>query len=129
VHAGQTIGWVRVYGNSDGILRYALSGAIIALACLGLTVGATRILASRLDHAIIGSLDGLARASRHLRSTRDFSARLPAIEVPEIDSLTSDYNALLAEIERRSLAPAAPGIANQPQPDSARGANEGTSHA
>ena len=32
---------VRVYGNSEGLLRYVLSGAIIALSCLGLTVIAT----------------------------------------------------------------------------------------
>ena len=98
-HAGQVIGQVRVYGNSEGILRYTLSGAIIALACLGLTVVATRILASRLDQEVIAPLSELAQVSHSVRSERAFHRRLPPSGIAEIDMFGRDFNALLAELE------------------------------
>ena len=98
-HAGQVIGQVRVYGNSEGILRYTLSGAIIALACLGLTVLATRILASRLDQEVIAPLSELAQVSHAVRSERAFHRRLPPSGIAEIDMFGCDFNALLAELE------------------------------
>ena len=45
VQGGAVIARVRVYGNSEGILRYLFAASVIALTCIGLTVMATRILA------------------------------------------------------------------------------------
>lgn len=98
-HSGAVIGEVRVYGNSQGILRYAFSGAIIALACLGLTMVATRILAQRLQRDVIEPLDQLARVSHSVRSERAFHRRLPPSGIAEIDNFGRDFNALLAELE------------------------------
>lgn len=98
-HAGETIGEVRVFGNSEGILRYALSGLIIALACLGLTVVATRILARRLEKEVIGPLSALAQVSHTVRTERAFHRRLPSSGIAEIDTFGRDFNALLAELE------------------------------
>jgi len=98
-HSGEIIGEVRVYGNSEGILRYALSGAIIALACLGLTVMATRILARRLQQEVIAPLSQLAEVSQSVRAERAFHRRLPPSGIAEIDQFGRDFNALLAEIE------------------------------
>lgn len=98
-HAGETIGEVRVFGNSEGILRYALSGLIIALACLGLTVLATRILARRLEKEVIGPLSALAQVSHTVRTERAFHRRLPPSGIAEIDVFGRDFNALLAELE------------------------------
>lgn len=98
-HSGQTIGEVRVYGNSQGILRYAMSGAIIALACLGLTIVATRILAQRLQRDVIEPLSQLARVSHSVRTERAFHRRLPPSGIAEIDLFGRDFNALLAELE------------------------------
>lgn len=98
-HSGEVIGEVRVYGNSEGILRYALSGAIIALACLGLTVIATRILARRLQQDVIAPLSRLAEVSHAVRTERAFHRRLPSSGIAEIDRFGRDFNALLAELE------------------------------
>lgn len=97
--AGRVIGQVRVFGNSEGILRYALSGAIIALACLGLTVAATRLLARRLQEEVIAPLSQLAEVSQSVRAERAFHRRLPPSGIAEIDQFGRDFNALLAEIE------------------------------
>ncbi len=98
-HSGETIGEVRVFGNSEGILRYALSGLIIALACLGLTVLATRILAQRLQKEVITPLSELAQVSHTVRTERAFHRRLPPSGIAEIDTFRRDFNALLAELE------------------------------
>jgi diguanylate cyclase len=98
-HSGETIGEVRIFGNSEGILRYALSGMIITLACLGLTVFATRILARRLEQEVIAPLSALAQVSHTVRTERAFHRRLPPSGIAEIDTFGRDFNALLAELE------------------------------
>lgn len=93
------IGRVEVYGNSEGILRYALSGLIIALSCLGLTVIATRILARRLQQDVIRPLDHVAEVAHAVRSDRAFEKRVPSSGIAEIDRFGRDFNALLAELQ------------------------------
>lgn len=95
----RVLGEVRVYGNSEGVLRYVLSGAIIALSCLGLTVIATRILARRLQHDVIEPLDHVAAIAHAVRSDRAFEKRVPASGIAEIDQFGQDFNALLAELQ------------------------------
>lgn len=90
---------VRVFGNSEGILRFALAGAIIALICLGLTVVATRILARRLQRDVIEPLDHVAEVAHLVRSDRAFEKRVPSSGIAEIDRFGQDFNALLAELQ------------------------------
>ena len=97
--AGKPIAEVRVYGNSEGVLRYALSGGIIALCCLGLTVIATRILAQRLQQDVINPLDHVAQVAHAVRSERAFERRVPSSGIAEIDRFGQDFNALLAELQ------------------------------
>ncbi|MEN9719009.1 MAG: hypothetical protein RIQ99_1887 [Pseudomonadota bacterium] len=92
-------GEVRVYANSDGVLRYALCGAVIALACLGLTVLAARVLAGHVQHDVIDPLVEIGHAARTARLERAFDRRLPAAGIREIDRLGEDFNALLAELQ------------------------------
>jgi diguanylate cyclase (GGDEF)-like protein len=93
------IGEVRIWGNSEGILRYALSGAIIALSCIGLTVIATRILARRLQRDVIDPLDHVAEVAHAVRRERAFEKRVPPSGIAEIDRFGQDFNALLAELQ------------------------------
>lgn len=93
------IGRVEIYGNSEGILRYGLSGLIIALSCLGLTVVATRILARRLQQDVIRPLDHVAEVAHAVRSDRAFEKRVPSSGIAEIDRFGRDFNALLAELQ------------------------------
>ncbi len=96
---GRVLAEVRVYGNSEGVLRYALSGAIIALSCLGLTVIATRILARRLQRDVIEPLDHVAAIAHAVRTDRAFEKRIPSSGIAEIDRFGQDFNALLAELQ------------------------------
>jgi diguanylate cyclase len=96
---GATIAEVRVSGNSAGILRYALSGAMIALSCIILTVFATRILARRLQRDLIDPLDHVAEVAHAVRRDRAFEKRVPSSGIAEIDRFGQDFNALLAELQ------------------------------
>ncbi len=96
---GATIAEVRISGNSAGILRYALSGAIIALSCIILTVFATRILARRLQRDLIDPLDHVAEVAHAVRRDRAFEKRVPSSGIAEIDRFGQDFNALLAELQ------------------------------
>lgn len=95
----ERIGTIAVYGNSEGILRYALSGLIISLSCLGLTVMATRILALRLQQDVVAPLDHVAEVAHAVRSDRAFEKRIPSSGIAEIDRFGRDFNALLAELQ------------------------------
>ena len=96
---GVVIGEVRIWGNSEGMLRFALSGAIIALSCIGLTVIATRILARRLQRDVIDPLDHVAEVAHAVRRERAFEKRVPSSGIAEIDRFGQDFNALLAELQ------------------------------
>ncbi len=96
---GTAIGEVRVFGNSGGLVRYAISGAIIALCCLALTVIATRILARRLQQDVIEPLGAVGTVAHMVRSERAFGRRVPPSGIAEIDHFAQDFNALLSELE------------------------------
>lgn len=97
--SNELLATIRVHGSAEAILNYALSGLIIALACLGLTIVATRILARRLQDDVIGPLERVAEVAHSVRQERAFSRRLPAAEIDEVDRFTRDFNALLEELE------------------------------
>jgi diguanylate cyclase (GGDEF)-like protein len=95
----ETIAEVRIYGDSEGLLRYTLVGTIIALACLALTVMATRILARRLQSEVVRPLEHVAEVAHAVRQDRTFARRVPSSGIAEIDRLGRDFNALLAELQ------------------------------
>ncbi|MBN8499939.1 MAG: diguanylate cyclase [Sphingomonadales bacterium] len=100
VHRGEEhLAEVRVYGSSEGILRYGLVGAIIALSCLLLTIVATRILARRLQSEVVTPLEHVAEVAHAVRRDRAFERRVPASGIAEIDRFGRDFNALLAELQ------------------------------
>ncbi len=90
---------VRIYGNSEGLLRYGLAGLIIALSCLALTVLATRILARHLQREVIEPLEHVAEVAHTVRQDRTFEKRVPSSGIAEIDQFGRDFNALLAELQ------------------------------
>lgn len=89
---------VRVYGDAGGIGRYILSGVLTALACLGLTVVATQMLARRLQKDVTGPLAQIAEVAHAVRVDRQFDRRVPAADIEEVDQLARDFNALLDEL-------------------------------
>lgn len=100
VRRGATlIAEVRITGNPEGLLRFALAGLIIACSTLGLTVIATRILARRLQSDVIGPLEHVAAVAHAVRTERTFDRRVPLAGIAEIDRFGQDFNALLAELQ------------------------------
>lgn len=99
VHSGTRIGEVRITGNPEALLRFALAGTIIALTTLALTVIATRILARRLQRDVIGPLEHVAEVAHAVRTERSFDRRVPVAGIAEIDRFGQDFNALLAELQ------------------------------
>lgn len=98
-HTGEKIGTVLVYGNSGGILRFLVGALVIALACIGLSVLGTRILARHLQQGVIGPLEQVAQVAHAVREQRAFDKRVPSAGIAEIDRLGQDFNALLAELQ------------------------------
>lgn len=100
VHSGTRIGEVRITGNPEGMLRFALAGLIIALTTLVLTIIAARILARRLQREVIEPLEQVAETTRAVHAERDFDRRVQASGITEIDQFGQDFNALLEELQR-----------------------------
>ena len=84
------------YGTIEVML---LSGLVIALCCLGITVIATRMLARQLQESIAGPFDRVAEIAHEASNERRLSSRLDPTGVVEIDRFASDFNSLIAELE------------------------------
>lgn len=93
------VGRVLVSGDATDIAGYIGSGLIGALACLVLTAIATRLLAKRLQRSVVEPLSAIAELAHTVRTERAFERRAPASTIAEIDTLSGDFNALLAELD------------------------------
>ena len=100
VHHGRGIvAEVRVFGDAGGLGGYILSGIVTALACLGLTIVATRMLARRLQRDVTRPLARIAEVAHAVRTDRQFDRRVPSADICEVNQLAHDFNALLDELE------------------------------
>lgn len=99
MQSGKLIGEVRLLGNPEGLLRFTLAGAIIALCTLAITVVAARILARRLQSHVIAPLEQVAEVAHAVRTQRAFDHRVPEAGIAEIDQFGQNFNALLAELQ------------------------------
>ena len=93
------LGTVHVHGDPAVMTRYVLSGTVISLACLCIIILAIRLLVRRMEEDIIAPLDRIASVAHAVRGERDFTRRAPTSQIAEIDRFTSDFNALLEELE------------------------------
>ncbi|AKM06847.1 diguanylate cyclase domain-containing protein [Pelagerythrobacter marensis] len=96
---GREIGSVTVHGSLADMLHYATTGFIIALCCLGLTIIATRVLARRLEEAVVAPLEHVGEIAHAVRADRTFGRRVTVSGIAEIDRFARDFNALLAELQ------------------------------
>ncbi|MGB3124987.1 MAG: diguanylate cyclase [Pseudomonas sp.] len=99
LHQGQSIGSIHVVGHGGSLLRFLLSGLAGILICTALSAWVALHLARRLLRGITGPLQSLAAVAHAARSERDFDRRVPPAQIAELDSLGSDFNALLGEME------------------------------
>ncbi len=99
LHQGQTIGSIHLTGHGGSLLRFLLSGLAGILICTALSAWVALHLARRLLRGITGPLQSLAAVAHAARSERDFERRVPPARIAELDSLGSDFNALLGEMQ------------------------------
>lgn len=99
-HGRDVIARLTVHGDAGAIGRYILSGALIALACLGLTVIAAHMLARRLQKDVTVPLAQMAQVAHAVRADRRFDRRVPGAQIAEVDQLARDFNALLDELQQ-----------------------------
>ena len=99
LHQGQTVGSIHVVGHGGSLLRFLLSGLAGIVICTALSAWVALYLARRLLLGITRPLQSLAAVAHAARSERDFDRRVPPAQIAELDSLGSDFNALLGEME------------------------------
>ena len=99
LHQGRNIGSIQLTGHGGSLLRFLLSGLAGILICTALSAWVALHLARRLLSGITGPLQSLADVAHAARSERDFDRRVPPARIAELDSLGSDFNALLGEME------------------------------
>ena len=98
-HQDREIGRVLLIGHGGSLMRFLLSGLAGILICTALSAWIALHLARRLLRGITGPLQSLAAVAHAARSERDFDRRVPPAKIAELDSLGSDFNALLGEME------------------------------
>jgi diguanylate cyclase (GGDEF)-like protein len=98
-HGSKRIGEVRVIGDTGIMANYLLTGALISLCCLGITVIASRLLMRRMEEDVVGPLAQIASVAHTVRRKRAFGLRVPQSAIAEIDTFSTDFNALLAELQ------------------------------
>jgi signal transduction histidine kinase/ActR/RegA family two-component response regulator len=77
------------------------------LICIGVTLLALLtawLLVRRLGHTITAPIDAITNIARDVIETRDYSRRAPRISEDEAAALVDSFNAMLTEIEQRTLA-------------------------
>ena len=99
LHQGQVIGSIHLTGHGGSLLRFLLSGLAGIIVCTALSAWVALHLARRLLRGITGPLQSLAAVAHAARIERDFDRRVPPAQIAELDSLGSDFNALLGEME------------------------------
>ncbi|MDQ0742367.1 diguanylate cyclase domain-containing protein [Pseudomonas sp. W4I3] len=99
LHQGNPVGSIHLTGHGGSLLRFLLSGLAGIVICTALSAWIALHLARRLLRGITGPLQSLAAVAHAARSERDFDRRVPPAQIAELDSLGSDFNALLGEME------------------------------
>ena len=99
LHQGRNIGSIQLTGQGGSLLRFLISGLVGILICTALSAWVALHLARRLLRGITGPLQSLAAVAHAARSERNFDRRVPPARIAELDSLGSDFNALLGEME------------------------------
>jgi signal transduction histidine kinase/ActR/RegA family two-component response regulator len=100
---GELIGTVYLRAEDRFAARvrdYLMIGSIVTLLALLTAYG----LALRLGHSITTPIDAITNIAREVVARRDYSRRAPRISEDEAAQLVDSFNAMLSEIEQRTLA-------------------------
>jgi signal transduction histidine kinase/ActR/RegA family two-component response regulator len=103
VEKGEMLG--TVYLRSTNLLMGRVRDYL--LICIGVTLLALLtawLLVRRLGHTITTPIDAITNIAREVVEKRDYSRRAPRISEDEAAALVDSFNAMLTEIEQRTLA-------------------------
>ncbi len=103
VEHGEVLG--TVYLRSSNMMMARMRDYL--LICIGTTLLALLVawlLVRRLGHTITTPIDAITNIAREVVEKRDYSRRAPRISEDEAAALVDSFNAMLTEIEQRTLA-------------------------
>ncbi|HUP29104.1 MAG TPA: ATP-binding protein [Usitatibacter sp.] len=103
VENGEPIGSVYLRAAYDPWTRLFDYMTIIGLVML-VSLGAATLISARLQSAVTAPVLDVARVSREVMERRDYSQRVRKTTEDEIGQLVDSFNAMLAEVGRRSDA-------------------------
>ncbi|MGE0860131.1 MAG: EAL domain-containing protein [Gammaproteobacteria bacterium] len=98
---GERVGRVIVLTSRTELIARLLHDLELVLAVLAIALGATLALSRRLLEGLYRPIMALSAAARRVREGRDYGVRAPVLAHDELGQLCADFNAMLADIERR----------------------------
>ncbi len=98
VHSDKVIGHLTITGSISGVADFVEYSAIILLVGIIVVISASVIVSEVLHRRIVDSLRNITQLIHNIIEHRDFSRRIPPIEINEFNVLSGDINKLLSEI-------------------------------
>jgi diguanylate cyclase (GGDEF)-like protein len=94
-----TLGGLSVRSNGRTLLQYAAWSLLSLAACLAVLTVVVRRYSRTVTRALVHPIDALATLTREIRETRAFDRRASGSSLREINALSEDFNAFLAELQ------------------------------
>ncbi|ARU94984.1 diguanylate cyclase domain-containing protein [Tatumella citrea] len=98
VHSDKVIGHLTITGSISGVADFVKYSVIILLVGIVIVISASVIVSELLHRSIVDSLRNITQLIHNIIEHRDFSQRIPPIEIKEFNVLSGDINKLLSEI-------------------------------
>jgi signal transduction histidine kinase/CheY-like chemotaxis protein len=103
VENGETLGTVYLR-SANQLMGRVRDYLLICIATTLLALLTAWLLVRRLGHTITTPIDAITTIAREVVEKRDYSRRAPRISEDEAAALVDSFNAMLTEIEQRTLA-------------------------
>ncbi len=98
IHADKVIGHLTITGSISAVADFVKYSVIILLVGFIVVISASVIVSEVLHRSIVESLRNITQLIHNIIGHRDFSRRIPQIEIKEFNILSGDINKLLNEI-------------------------------
>ena len=97
-HSNKIIGHLTLTGSISAVADFIKYSIIILLVGVTVVISASVIVSELLHRSIVNSLRNITQLIHNIIEYRDFSRRIPLIEIKEFNVLSGDINKLLSEI-------------------------------
>ncbi|WP_246856762.1 diguanylate cyclase domain-containing protein [Brenneria corticis] len=126
-HRGELVGEIEISGADATVKQFVYFSLVTLTLCVILASLLSILVSRRLHRGLIFALQNITDVVHDIRENRNFSRRIPAGKITEIDLLAQDFNSLIDEIEhwqnqilqendsllQRSLRDSLTGLANR----------------